>query len=840
MAFDIELKITFQDEAGNYYVATQDYNGAWSVTTTPTLTYLKNSPINWDKDTVITWQRNMDYAGVFRSMTDKYVFGTDGRAILQSLMFGGGGVNAYCRMTIYRLNEATFTYDVLYPSEIDFTKYDDDAQSKRLNIGTIDNGLLKYWESKRDVKVNIPFWTYDGAAWSTDANAVLHDGVKVYWEGSWISAASATFPLVPATGGGLLYAWNRGSVSDSRHWIPVMKNINAVMNNGTTTYIGNDILQTYMPQTDQPYNYNRNFEGVNDIRAYTTSSCLFKDMLPNPTVSDVVDVELILTGKFNGTITYNNVISQDQFVAVVLFEIGEDDLPVMSGGNYQYTLLYSQNLPNGASPYTPPSSGIFTTTTSVSLNFKKAYVLGIIYDGVTTGLTGQVVNVSFSDLRLTAKSLYNSGSSTPVKAPSLPPSTLLAYTPMQVFQKVMAVLDSTQTDAYGFPVPTYNYSALSNFLTTLLDPANNFDLQPSSLWFTSENMVRNTAGISYMTISLTELFNVLNRVNLLGLGFHNDTTISMEYMTGYFDNTTELFDLGANISELQVKPYTSLMGNRIHGGYGEMQTNNDFGGDNYNFGQEYTLPLDTTPKVIDCSIDFIAEINQIEKMRQQSNNSNSPSSANNVVLLQVNPSSADVVTMYNPEGGSYFTTAVLLLKFANAQSTDPTAATDPYINGLKYPDTAYNLGITPAKNLLRMGAWFRTMCDGQDVAGKYITYKKQYQQIYGASTSPATSLPSISTKIYAALVNEVADIELNTLNDKIFRPYIYTFTTEYPLNMYTILNSNPYGYVSFTGDDGIARKGHLYRIQQSAGNNAATTMELLATADTTDSELRIN
>lgn len=838
MALDPTLKITFQDEAGNYYVATQDYTGAWSVTTTPTLTYLKYLFLDWDKDTVITWQRNMDYGGVFRSMTDKYVFGLDGRAILQSLMFGGGGVNAYCLMTIYLFNETTFTYDVLYPSEIDFTKYNDDAQNKRLNIGTIDNGLLKYFESKRDTEFNIPFWTYDGSSWSTDAEAVYHDGVKLYWEGNWVSAASPTFPLAPATSFGLLYTWNRGSVSDGRHWIPILNNINTVMNNGITTYIGNDILEVYMPQYNQPYNYNRNFEGAEDIRAFTTNSCLFKDMLPNPLETDVVDVTFTLNGQFNGDITYNNSIAQTQFVGIVLFEIGEDDLPVMSGGNYQYTLLYSQNLPAGGSPFTPPSAGVFSIDVTLSVNFKKAYVVGIIYDGVVSGITANTVGVSFSDFRLSTKTVYNSGLSAPVKAPSLPPSAVLAYTPMQVFEKIMAVLDSTETDPYGFPIPTYNYSAISDFLTTPLDPANNFDLQPSNLWFTSENVMRDTQGIQYMTISLSKLFNFWNRVNMLGLGFYSATKINMEYMSGYFNTSTEILDLGSNIYGLDIKPYTSIMGNKIHGGYGAMQTNNDFGGDNYNFGQEYNLPLDTTPKTIDYSVDFVAEINQIEKMRQQNNNKNSPSSNNNITILEVNPDSTVYVTLYNPEGGTYGATAATLQKYPNAQSFDPTAATDPYINGLKYPDTAYNVSITPAKNFLRMGGWFRTMCDGQDIAGKYATYRKQYQQIYGASTSPATSLPSISTNIYAGLVNEVADIELNTLNTKFFRPYMFTFTTEYPINMYQLLNTNPYGYVKFVGEDGIERKGFLYRIQQSAGNNAATTMELLATPDMTDLQLR--
>lgn len=848
MALDPTLKITFQDEAGDYYVATQDYNGAWSVTTTPTLTYLKYLPLDWDKDTVITWQRNMDYGGVFRSMTDKYVFGLDGRAILQSLMFGGGGVNAYCLMTIYLFNEATFTYDVLYPSEIDFTKYNDDAQNKRLNIGTIDNGLLKYFESKRDTEFNIPFWTYDGSSWSTDAEAFQHKGIKLYWQASWISGATPTRNLNINSAFGFNLG-NHGAIpNDGWHTIFNMSQLTEVQNNGATTFIGNDILNPFFKQESQrsgvDFPSELNFAGLNESRPYTTSNFSLKDILPDLTgaATGSVDMQVFVQGKFEGDIIVGDS-GANQYLSFVLFEIDEFDQATEtfpSSGLWAYQTGIRIPLPNTAGAYTPPSSGVFdnkTTPNTLTLSYNKVYIFGAVWDndaGTTNGIT-----YNLSALRFTVLSNATSGVTAPVGAPRLPQTTGLAYTPMQVFEKIMAVIDSTETDPYGFPVPTYNYSALSNFLTTPLDPADNFDLQPTNLWFTSENILRNTQGIPYMTISLSKLFNFWNRVNMLGLGLYSATEINMEYMSGYFNTSTEILDLGSNIYGLDIKPYTSIMGNKIHGGYGDMQTNNDFGGDNYNFGQEYNLPLDTTPKTIDYSVGFVAEINQIEKMRQQSDNENSrPSSNNNVVILEMNSTDTEIVNIYNPEGAVYTVSGTNLLQFTNAQSTDPTAATDPYINGLKYPDTAYNAGITPAKNFLRMGGWIRTMCDGQDIAGKYATYRKQYQQIYGASTSPATSLPSISTNIYAGLVNEVADIELNTLNSKFFRPYMFTFTTEYPVNMYQLLNTNPYGYVKFVGEDGIERKGFLYRIQQSAGNNAATTMELLATPDMTDLQLR--
>jgi len=826
-----KIRISFRNAAGDYYYATQSYTGAWTVSTTPTLTYLQHLPKNWDDGTMITWQRNMDYGGVFRSMSDTYVFTMDARAILQSLMFGGGGVNAYCLMTIYQWNETTFTYDVLYPSEIDFTKYKDDGQLQQLSIGTLDNGLLKYFEAKRGVKFNIPFWTYDGSNWSTDAQAVYHDGIKLYWENNFTGTQTPTYPAIYYMGG-----WQNGQhgALQGVHTLFGLAENLQVQNNGATTFVGNDILNQYIKSGAQLQMFNQvNF--IDDGIITTSGNTPIRPLIDNLSFNFTLTVDFA-----NSNILFTSTPPEVYELKFVIFELNEDGEPTQTTPGLYDVFATLITIPLGVtSPYTLPST-VVTSTTNLTLNAGKAYMLGAIFDNLSGTATGSTIVIyEVQGMTLKIWSDFNSGTSTPVDAPALPAQTIVAFTPMQVFEKLMSVIDSTETDAYGFPVPTNNYTAASSWLTDNIALSDNLDLTPKDLYFTSENVLRDVRGIPHLTISLQGFFELWNRISMCGLGLLSSTQLQIENMAGYFDGTTEIMDLGSNIEGLTVKPFTNIMCNDIKAGYGDMQTNADFGGDNYNFGQEYSLPLDTMPKALDLSVSYVAEINQIEKMRQQSNNSQqSASSTNNVVLLQIDPSVTSGQVILNPEGGSEIVTAVHLKKYSTAQSTSPV--TFPYINGMRYPDTAYNLGITPAHNIIRHGAWLRSLCDGQDATGK-ITYQKQYQQSYNDASAPMTSLPGISTYLDAArLINEVADIDLNSLDSKLFRPYIYSFKTQYPVNMYSLINGSPYGYIKFTGRDGIERKGFLYKAEQSAGNNAATDMELIAVGTTTDAELIVN
>jgi hypothetical protein len=840
MAYLGRIQFTIQDAAGDYYTATQNVDNTWTVTTTATKTYLTCNPQNWE-ETGIIWERNMTYYGVFRSNSQTFQFTKDGRAILLDIMFGNGGINSYALLKIWLWNESTFTYDLFYETQVDFTTASDDKRTQMLSCATRDNNLYMYLKSKASTGVNIPFWAYDPDTdtWSyEDAGsvAVFHDGIKLFWKNIYKGAETADTPVAYRVRG---FDLGNHGVLQGVHTLPVLTNYVIVQANGTTTFAVNDLLEPYIKAAYQTPRLNEaNFLDNGNINS--AGLCPIKPLIPisafNFNLSFTFDGNVIFTGGGFGI---------DFYLYFVIFEINEDGEPTQTiPGRYDvYSYLYSLNLGNTGT-FTPSASP-YTSTTTLALNPFKAYVFGILFDEPTTGqdLSG-FADFSLSDLQLTIQSDCVYGASTPVDAPSIPPSKIVAMRPATVLEKLVDVIDSTETDAYGFPVPKgTGYVGTSTYLSdSTTSYADNYDNNPYNTVFTSENALRQIVGYPYMTLSLSDFFDVCFKVWQCGLGIEGQDTIRIEPLTYWFDKDTQILELGSNIYGLEIRPYTEMMGNIINCGWDDPQTNKNFASDEFNMGRQYNAPLDVTPKAIDLKTTGVTVgIYEIEKMRQQNDSNNSsPSASNGLVMMEISTSTVGT-SIIAPNGDVDITTAFELKKYPTAQSTTP--ATAPYIKGMMYPETAYNLGLTPLKSMLRLGKWLRTMCDNlaYAVSTNYITYKKQYQQQYNDPTTPALELPSITTNLNTGTVlAEVSDIDIYNLDTpQLFRPYVFKFVSQTPLNMYGVIYSNPRGYVKFTWNN-VEYKGFIYKVEQKAGNNEATVFELLAHPDTTNAQLKLN
>ena len=845
--YNDRFKIALQAKNGNYYSAVQNTDNTWTVSDAVGVSYIEHLPKGWD-DTDITWERNMSYFGIFRSQTQKFNFGKDGRAILLSIL-ADKGTNGYCKMTILVYNESTLVYDVFYSSIIDFSGASDSKKQQLLTVSTLDGELVELVKAKSQSEFNIPFWVYSGGSWLVNASAVFvqHDGIKLLWQTEYASAATPTNPLYPPVsfaplGGFGVQGWNRGSRSDGRHWIPALNKYNVAQSNGTTTFIGNDILEVVLISSSQPPNYNRNFNGAEDIQGYSKTQCILKNRLDS--VSGNVNMFVRVFGEFGGVFDYS-IAPQDQYLRIVLFEIDEKDEPITIGGNYQYQTLFSLFLPNGGGPYTPPSM-TFDTTTSVTMPYNKAFVIGVIYDGVTSGLdtSNPCFNWWFESLEAKVYSNRNSGTSTPVDAPQYPESTIIGFRPHRLFQEIVDNLDSVTTDAYGFPVQLGSgYIAESDFLADPdLDPADNYDLVPYRCIETSENAVRDIIGYPYMTKSLASFFQQWNKINMLGLGIIGDNTIKIEPLTYFFDAGTQILDLGSNVADFTITPYTEPLGNVLNAGYTALQTNKNFGVDSFCMPMKWELPLNKTPKTLDYQVTEVnADIYYIEKARVQNNSGNSSaSSSNDSILMQITEDVVAFPDVRNPANVLVGVSAYGLDKYPTAQSNDSTTA--PYIKGMYYPDTAYNMGLDPSSNIRRNGRYIRALCDGQDDFGSVMSFRKIYQQQYNDPTTPALELAGMEKLLnHVTVVTQVKDIPL-TEYAKLFRPYIFEVQSEYPVNMYETINANPYGYVKFLwkGEDFdyTEYKGFLLEVKQSAANNKATMFKLLAHPSTSDADLK--
>lgn len=838
-----KFRITLLNEAGLYFNAVKSRTNTWTVGTQVDPWYIDHLPHDWE-NTEVNYDRNITYWGVFTTYSKTYQFVVDARAILLSIWFGAGGANAYCRMVIEIYDQDSNSYSLFQDTGIDFTTASDDKVKKMLSVATLDPRIQILLKAKSGSYFNIKFWDYNSGTglWSTDAVFLKHNGIKLLYNASFISGATATNPLVFDVAFNTdLQGFNGGNhgapPNDGYHTLPAMNQYNIVQNNGTTTWIGNDILQPFIFQDSQNTKVNE-VSFTDTTKPYTKA--LIKNLLPSS-----VAMKVTLDGSFGSTVPINWVTAGGLSYQLhfVLFEIDPSNNAAL--GIYTYIDLLGIALSGGTAPYFyNPPTGNFHSEVIVTINPLQAYVLGIIVDGDGFDTDGNSFSFFLTDLRVSFQSEYNSGTAAPVAAPTFPASTIIARRPHDLWEKLVKCIDSTETDQYGFPVIIGAYTGASTFLNDdTLPLADNFDMRPNDTLYTCENAIRQIQGQPYISISIADFFTTWFKINGLGLGISGTRKLEIEPLIFFLDPTTEIANFGSNISGFHIEQMTELMRNHIASGYSDPITNNNFGVDEFNIPQKYDAPLNMTPGDIDLSVSAAKTgMYEAEKGRAQKNQStvSNPSASNTNYLFQVG-SAASATNVEDPSGVIHPVTPLNILQYPTAQSTDPTAATAPYIKGLYYPDTAINTGLTPASNIYRNGPLLHSLCDQLD--DKVLSYRKQYQQNYNDPLSPLV-LPGISKNIASGLISEVADIPVSSLGTKLFRPYFIKFSATYSKGLYTLINANPYGYISVLYVDEnnalTQYKGFIWSAKQKVSNNAATDFVLLAHPDTTDAALGIS
>ena len=883
MAFQDTYKVAFQDESGRYYYGQLLQDATYLIGTNGTLTYLNNIPIGWDT-MAIQWERDNHWGGVFRSMSTKnFKFALDGRAIIQHIK-KTKGMKGYCKMTIYTFNNATFSYDVWYQSYMDFTTYKDDIQVQQLEISTLDSGLIRMLHAYANTKFNLPVWTYDQFtnAWFLDGypdssgynNAVfvVHDGIKLMYQANYNSAASKEHPLVYYNiVVNKILGFNQGRHGSGPdkgvHTIPNLNPFNITQNNGSTTFIGNDILATQVIQKSQAplavLLNEEDFSGDNNSQPYSRDNYILRSFQ-----GIIVNVSISITFAEHSVISHNDN-GNGSFIGFALFEIDKDNNPIIpSSGDlenrYTYWSIYEYPLAPASSTLTvsAPSGtfGNFNSPVEVYINPNKVYIMGIIYDEpysvVGGGLSGdgsKRLGFSLQDftVQITSKCDYGY-SGVPIPAPRLNPSVFPAFTINNIFARLIPFLDTVSTDGYGFPIPVpTDFRFESNFLndpTVLVG-----DCCPKQILITSDYCIRDLQGRSYVTASVDQMFDFCKKI--LGCGASidydssgNPTIFRVEDIAYFFDNTTMLFDFGYNVYGVTIEPLVEGLGANLKVGYAQQDLNSDFGVDIINTELYFNTPLSLIPGEMDYqSTGIETEINAIEKKRAQKVSQpigenvvpGNPSNSNGTIALYCQPIPTVILygnnptygalVPYNPANGVYPVFAYQLTQDPNAQSRYPTL--DTYIFGTHYPDTVYNLELSPCRMLQRgSGRWLHSVLDLMEE--DKLTFRNTYVMQYN---NESTGLQGIESNLGSGVVTEFKDIPISSLPAPIFKPNIIRFKSDYPFNMYAILQGNNRGYIRlFVRGNGYGQdkeyRGFIRRVTQMA-NRSATEFELIGTPD---------
>jgi hypothetical protein len=547
-----------------------------------------------------------------------------------------------------------------------------------------------------------------------------------------------------------------------------------------------------------------------------------------------------------------------------LFEIDDTDNPIIVSSRYTYTNLYSIPLDHtGGASY-----GDININTTVTLKYNKAYMLCLLCDDPSAAFpvapSSGILALTADSFQVSFLSSYDNGASgVPIPAPSYPPSVALAYRLNELGTKLVSYLPTRTTDSNGFPiVASRPYNFVSSYLS---DPSATLqgDARPYQVAWSSAYNLHNLEGQSYVTVALSQLFNFCKKTFGCGAYILNNT-FHIERLSTIFDNTTMILDLGYDVAELKIEKVTEGLGANLKLGYTAADLNSNFGTDSFNSELYFDTPLSTVPGVMDYEDDdVVVDQYAIELIRQQrtsqpigsSINPANPSTDNSSIILYCQPTHAPFVLpdvpaypascqIYDPSNNPallrepYQLTmrdGIIYPGIACAQATDPTAATNPYIAGLYYPDRAMNVELSPCRALQRdTGALLHSVLDLLD--SESLAFRNVYVMQYNNTTLGVTGIQSnLQVGAGASPVVEFSDKSIAALPPQLFKPIKIKVKSKYPVNLYQTLNTNPNGYVRFFWrEEGYAAteyKFFITKATQMAATGQATEFEGWATPD---------
>jgi hypothetical protein len=319
---------------------------------------------------------------------------------------------------------------------------------------------------------------------------------------------------------------------------------------------------------------------------------------------------------------------------------------------------------------------------------------------------------------------------------------------------------------------------------------------PSQIVITSGDAIRNLGG-SKLKISFSELFKFLN--TKFGVAFYYDKTTN----TCHLQDKSNVFinSQGAgygnigSVKNLKITPFTSeafvnlKIGDKkqSYDQRGANDTEITNGKDEFN-----TETVRLSPLVrINATADYISPIRcdmygiEFVRVNLESKTLADSSTDNDVFAIHKNEDSSGNFNRY-VSGTGYVSTPYYLLY------RTPIVAGTWEIQNISSPETAYNILFSPQRSLFRNGAYFRSLLKLND--SNSLNF-----QISGMNN--VGNLKMITYTNGALDFNEGGAVLISDLcpdEGLLFQPVIFEFETKEVINLYNLIEDNPYNYITFT------------------------------------------
>lgn len=320
-----------------------------------------------------------------------------------------------------------------------------------------------------------------------------------------------------------------------------------------------------------------------------------------------------------------------------------------------------------------------------------------------------------------------------------------------------------------------------------------------NLIFTSGNGIREISDAK-IKISLKEFFQTCNSIDDAAMGMEIGV-LRLENKSYFFRNAQSV-DVGTiNDDACVISPAEEFMASRIEAGYDDKNTEDKDGLQEYNSGQEWEMPIARIQNTLDWVSVARADQYGIEKLRVKFN-----------VLNEENNRGTDDTPSDND-------TFMVDCHLDGVNYRPILGSSYQVVTGLANDDAsrkAYNLNLTPKKNILRHGAYLRSIMDRMD--SSYINF---------ASAEKNAKLKTVKDGIG---VQENENILVASLPEKYFIPFIASITCKLPIKSRKPFDAVPFGFMKFKWR-GVILKGYFLEGSVDIARNTEKEFELLLTQD---------
>ena len=319
---------------------------------------------------------------------------------------------------------------------------------------------------------------------------------------------------------------------------------------------------------------------------------------------------------------------------------------------------------------------------------------------------------------------------------------------------------------------------------------------PNQIVITSGDGLRNLVG-SKLKISFSELFKFLN--TKFGVSFYYDKTTNtchLQDKTNVFINSQGVgYGNIGSVNNLKITPFTSeafvnlKIGDKkqSYDQRGANDTEITNGKDEFNTETSRLSPLIR----INATADYISPIRcdmygiEFVRVNLQNKSISDSSSDNDVFAIHKNEDSSGNFDRYVSGTGLVSTPYYLLYR-------TPIVAGTWEIQNIFSPETAYNILFSPQRSLFRNGAYFRSLLKLND--SNSLNFQMSGMNNVG-------NLKMITYTGGVLDFNEGGAVLISDLcpdEDVLFQPVIFEFETKEVINLYNLIEDNPYSYVTFT------------------------------------------